>query len=106
MEDLGYQVKIAFNGIEGIDLARQFSPDIILSDISLTKEMDGYTLARTIRNDSRLNSVCLIAITGFGQPEDKEAAEAAGFDAHLTKPLHLERIQNEIVKMIAKKNLD
>lgn len=106
LEDLGYQVEVAFNGIDGVALAQKFSPDLILSDINLTREMDGYTLARTIRNDPQLSSICLIAISGFGESEDKTAASAAGFDAHLTKPLDLEQIQNKIVKTIAEKSLN
>ena len=101
LESLGYQTEIAFNGIEGIALARQFSPDVILSDISLTQAMDGYTVARTIRSDSELNSIALIAISGYGQPEDKEKAKAAGFDAHLTKPLNLNRLESSIAEKIA-----
>ena len=101
LESLGYQTKIAFDGIEGIALARKFSPDVILSDISLTQEMDGYTVARTIRNDLELNSISLIAISGYGQPEDKEKAKAAGFDAHLTKPVNLNLMVNSIAEKIA-----
>ena len=101
LESLGYQTEIAFNGIDGIALARQFSPNVILSDISLRHEMDGYTVARTIRNDSELNSISLIAISGYGQPEDKQRAKAAGFDAHLTKPLNLNRLEKAIAEKIA-----
>ena len=100
LETQGYLVEVALNGINGIAIARQFSPDIILSDISLTEEMDGYTLASTIRNDSELNSVYLIAISGYGQPEDKNRAKAAGFNAHLTKPLNLERVSSAIAQII------
>ena len=100
LETEGYRVEIAFNGIDGIALAREFSPDIILSDIGLTEEMDGYALASTIRNDPQLNSIYLIAISGYGQSEDKKRAEAAGFDAHLTKPLDLERIQSAINQVV------
>lgn len=96
LEGLKYRVHIAFNGTDGIALARQFFPDIILSDISLTEAMDGYTFARTIRNDSELNAICLIAISGYGQPEDKQRAKAAGFEAHLTKPIDLDEVRNFI----------
>ena len=98
LETEGYHVKIAFDGIEGIALAREFSPDIILSDISLTAEMDGYTLAGTIRTDPQLNSIYLIAMSGYGQAEDKKRAKEAGFDAHLTKPLDLEKVENAIAQ--------
>ena len=104
LESLGYQTEIAFNGIDGIALARQFSPDVILSDISLTAEMDGYTVASTIRNDPELNSIPLIASSGFGQVEDKARAKAAGFDAHLTKPLDLNVLEKAIAEKIAQRN--
>ena len=99
----GYQAEIAFNGIDAVTLARQFSPDVILSDIGLTPEMDGYTLARIIRDDANLNSIYMIAISGFGQPEDKKNAFAAGFNAHLTKPLDLETVQKAIDDITFKK---
>ena len=100
LEKRGYRVKLAFNGIDGIELARQFAPDIILSDISLGEEIDGYTLASTIRNDPQLNSIYLIAMSGYGQAEDKKKAKAAGFDLHLTKPLDLEQIESAIAQKI------
>ena len=96
----GYHAKIALDGSKGIALARQFSPDAIISDIHLTGTIDGYTLATTIRNDAKLNSVYLIALSGFGEPEDKKRAKAAGFDAHLTKPLNIEAVQKAIVQGI------
>ena len=104
LEGLGYQIKIAYNGIDGIALARQFSPDVILSDISLSLQMDGYTVARTIRNDPKLSSIPLIAISGYGQPEDKEKAKVAGFDTHLTKPLNLNLLVKAIAEKIAQTN--
>ncbi|WP_121969295.1 chemotaxis protein CheB [Leptolyngbya sp. BC1307] len=96
LEDLGYQIDIANNGEQGLSLARQLQPDVIISDIGLTAAMDGYALARAIRSDPALDAVYLIANSGYGQPEDKVKASAAGFDEHFTKPVNLDQLKNLI----------
>ena len=98
LEELGYQVDIAQDGVSGIAKARQTKPGIIISDIGLTKQMDGYTVARTIRADADLSATYLVATSGYGQPEDKQRAKSAGFDAHFTKPIDLARFQAWIVQ--------
>jgi CheY-like chemotaxis protein len=82
----GYQVKIAYDGSSGLTKAHSFMPDIILCDIGLPGGMDGYEVARTIRQDSALKDIYLIAMTGYGQDEDKRHAFDAGFNEHITKP--------------------
>ncbi|MBE9184788.1 PAS domain-containing protein [Microcoleus sp. LEGE 07076] len=101
LEDLGYQVAIAHDGENGLAIARQFKPDLILSDIGLTAAMDGYTLAQIIRKDSSLSNTYLIAASGYGQPEDKAKAKAAGFDEHLTKPINLARLEGLIARRLS-----
>ena len=96
LEDWGYQIDIANNGEQGLSLARQLQPDIIISDIGLTAAMDGYAVARAIRSDAALNTVCLIATSGYGQLEDKAKASAAGFDEHFTKPVNFDQLKNLI----------
>ena len=81
----GHEAEVAPNGEEGLAKARQFRPDVVLCDIGLPG-MDGYTVARALRADSELKSAYLIALTGYGQEEDRRRAVEAGFDAHLTKP--------------------
>ena len=67
-------------------------PDIMLVDIGLPG-MDGYEVARQVRQEPALKHIVLVALTGYGQDEDKQQALAAGFDYHLVKPVDLEALQ-------------
>jgi CheY-like chemotaxis protein len=87
LEMLGHTVEVAHDGRSGLDKARSFAPDIILCDIGLPGDLDGYQVARTLRATAGLEHIHLIALTGFGAPEDLEQARRAGFEAHLTKPV-------------------
>ena len=87
LEMLGHEVEIAADGKAGLEKANRFEPEIVLCDIGLPGQMNGYEVARAIRGSSRLKHAYLIALTGFGTPEDKARARLAGFDLHLTKPL-------------------
>lgn len=82
----GHQVRVAYTGPEALALAQETRPDVILLDIGLPG-LDGYTIAQKIRNDAELAVIRLVAVTGFGQAEDRQRAREAGFDAHLTKPV-------------------
>src|SRR4051812_5079159 len=86
LEVIGHAVRIAHSGLDGVTLAREWSPDIVLSDIGLPGEMDGYEVARALRATTGTPAF-LVALSGYGQQQDKERALAAGFDAHMTKPV-------------------
>ncbi|MBD2576074.1 hybrid sensor histidine kinase/response regulator [Oscillatoria sp. FACHB-1406] len=101
LEEAGYQIAIARDGQTGLALARQFQPDLIISDIGLTKAMNGYAFARAIRADPELSHIYLIAASGYGQPEDKANAKAAGFDEHFTKPIDFEQLQIFVAQQLA-----
>jgi signal transduction histidine kinase len=83
----GHTVAIAQDGQSGLDQARRFKPDVILCDIGLPGALSGHDVARTIRATPGLQGIHLVALSGFGTPEDKERARQAGFDSHLTKPV-------------------
>ena len=83
----GHDVAVASDGPSGIVVARQFGPDVVLCDIGLPGEMNGYGVARALRGDVDLKSSYLVAVTGFGQEDDRRLAAEAGFDRHLTKPV-------------------
>jgi len=68
------------------------APDLMLVDIGLPG-MDGYEVARSVRQDSQHKGVVLVALTGYGRDEDKRKAIEAGFDDHLVKPLTVETFQ-------------
>lgn len=86
LEIWGYEVRVAYSGDEALARARDFRPDVMLLDIGLPG-MDGYELARTLRGDASFHGCHLIAVTGFGQEEDRQRSTDAGFDQHLTKPV-------------------
>jgi len=86
LEASGHQVSIAHTGREAFDLACSLEPDALLLDIGMP-ELNGYQLAQRIRATGWGRRALLIAITGWGQVEDKLQALAAGFDQHLTKPI-------------------
>jgi len=79
-------------GAEGLEKLAAFAPDVMLVDIGLPG-MDGYDLARRVRSRPEARGVALIALTGYGQVEDRRRAQAAGFDLHLTKPVDPERLE-------------
>lgn len=82
---IGHEPRLAFTGTSGIDAALKEKPDVILLDIGLP-DLNGYDVARRLRAEPSLVGVTLIALTGWGQPEDRVRAKEAGFDHHLTKP--------------------
>lgn len=89
---LGYVVRTAPDGPAALRIAEEFSPHVALLDIGLPV-MDGYELAERLRGANTGSGLRLIAVTGYGQREDKLRSQAAGFDAHLVKPLALDQLQ-------------
>ncbi len=80
------KVSVAFDGLQALEALDTFKPDIALLDIGMPG-MDGYELARRIRATPRGRNLVLVALTGWGQADDKKRAADAGFDEHLTKPV-------------------
>jgi signal transduction histidine kinase len=83
----GHAVEVAHAGPAGLEAARAFRPQVVLCDIGLPGGMDGYAVARAMRRDPALAGVLLIALSGYGQDEDRRRSREAGFDAHLIKPV-------------------
>ena len=90
LELSGYRVITAASGREGLVLIKNERPEIAVIDIGLPG-MNGYEVARELRSDGAAKSY-LVALTGYGQPSDRAAALAAGFDEHLVKPLQPEQL--------------
>jgi PAS domain S-box-containing protein len=82
----GHEVQTAYDGIAAVDVAARFKPEIVLLDIGLPR-LSGYDVARRIRQQPGGDAVTLIAITGWGQEEDRRQSEQSGFDLHLVKPV-------------------
>jgi signal transduction histidine kinase len=94
LEDAGHVVQSAENGEEGVARAISFWPDVALVDIGLPR-LDGYAVARRIREELG-DKVRLVALTGYGLPEDRVRARDAGFDGHLPKPVTLGAIEKAL----------
>jgi CheY-like chemotaxis protein len=95
LEVWGHEVSSADTGQRGLELVRRTRPDVALIDIGLPG-MTGYEVAHTIRAAAlaEVPQIKLIAITGYGQPGDRERALEAGFDTHLLKPIDPQVLQN------------
>lgn len=86
LEIHGHKIIVKYNAAEGLEAVHQNKPDVVICDISLSGNLDGYDIAAEIRRHEHLKSTLLIALSGYGRPEDKERSKAAGFNEHLTKP--------------------
>ena len=95
----GHRVSVAGSGPKGIEVAEKERPDVIFCGIGLPGTMNGYDVAQEIRRRKTLPDVYLIALTGYGQPDDIRKAESAGFDLHLTKPVDTSALQRAIAKI-------
>jgi CheY-like chemotaxis protein len=95
LELMGNDVRTARDGQDAVRIAGEFAPDVVLLDIGMPR-MNGYDACRAIRRLPRCEGATLVALTGWGQAQDREAARRAGFDRHLVKPLE-PRMLEELV---------
>jgi two-component system, chemotaxis family, CheB/CheR fusion protein len=93
LEHEGHRVWSAQSGAEGLELAQEIRPDVVLCDLGLPGSMNGFDVARALRRHETLRDALLIAITGYGRPEDKQRTGEAGFDAHITKPVDMAELK-------------
>jgi signal transduction histidine kinase len=82
----GHEVRIAYDGQQAVDLVETFRPALALLDIGMPR-LNGYETARRLRKDAHGAGMTLVALTGWGQPDDRNRSLAAGFDHHLVKPV-------------------
>ncbi len=97
LESAGHAVEVASDGESGLRAALNRAPDVAMIDIGMPG-MDGYEVAREIRRQSG-DRIFLIALTGYGQPDDVKRALAAGFDAHQVKPVEFEKLNALLAKL-------
>jgi signal transduction histidine kinase/ActR/RegA family two-component response regulator len=95
----GHEVALSQDGPQALELARAIAPDVILCDIGLPGDMNGYDLARAIRAEPALDPCRLVALTGYGSIEDRRMAVEAGFEVHLTKPVGLSDIEHLLLRL-------
>lgn len=92
IKNLGHQVVVAYDGPQGIAMARKNCPDVLICDIGLPG-MNGYEVAEAFREDPELKNTFLIALSGYAQPEDLAQSRKAGFHLHLVKPVNLDKLK-------------
>src|SRR5262249_21250061 len=82
----GYEVRVAHNGVAALEGARATAPEVVFLDLGMPG-MDGYEGARRLHQQPGMEKVVLVALTGWGQDEDRRRTREAGFDLHLVKPV-------------------
>ncbi|HXW06879.1 MAG TPA: ATP-binding protein [Vicinamibacterales bacterium] len=87
-EFMGHDVRTAADGLEAVEAAAMFHPDVVVLDIGMPR-LNGYEAARRIREQQRGNGLTLIALSGWNREEDRQRSQREGFDAHLVKPVDL-----------------
>ena len=88
----GYDAKTAYDGTMALEIARDFSPEVVFCDIGLPGK-DGYAVARELRALPQTRSALLVALTGYGHDEDRQRAVEAGFDSFQVKPVDHDALQ-------------
>jgi CheY-like chemotaxis protein len=82
----GQETKVVYDGPTALELARSFRPEIVLLDLGMAV-MDGYEVAMRLRERSETSGVLIVAVTGWGQEEDRRRSREVGIDLHLVKPV-------------------
>lgn len=95
----GFEVSVAVDGQEGVDMARAESPDLVLMDMSLPI-MDGWEATRQLKSDAQTASIPVIALTAHAMAGDREKALEAGCDDYDTKPIELPRLLEKIAALL------
>jgi CheY-like chemotaxis protein len=88
----GYDVRCVHDGPSVLPAAKSYRPDVVVLDIGLPG-LSGYDVARELRGQPEFKRTPLVAVTGYGQEEDRRRSQEAGFDCHLTKPVDPEALQ-------------
>jgi PAS domain S-box-containing protein len=99
----GHEAQVAFTGKQALEQIESFQPEVALLDLGLP-EMDGYELAGRLRALPRLNGIRLVALTGYGQAEDGQRTQAAGFHDHLVKPVALQALERALAAIPARRS--
>lgn len=100
LEALGHRIQTAFDGPAALDTALEFRPHVALMDLGLPG-MDGYEVARRLREQAIFKDVVLVAMTGYGRESDRQLSREAGFDHHLVKPADFDKLQKILIACAA-----
>jgi len=94
----GFESQVAYNGLTGLEVARTYQPDCLILDIRMPG-MDGYTLAKTLRQEAALQSAKLIALSAYSDLNHQQKVQAAGFDYQLVKPADPEQVVRMLIML-------
>ncbi len=97
---LGHRTEVAFDGLEALEAARDFQPDVVLLDIGMPK-LNGHDTARQLREEPWGRDIVLVAVTGWGQDDDRRRSQEAGFNFHLVKPVDSAALEQILAEMPA-----
>lgn len=97
----GYQVELAVDGQQGVDMCRDLRPDLVLLDMSLPVK-DGWQVARELKGDESVAAIPLVALTAHAMADDRQRAIQAGCDDYDTKPVDLPRLLEKIERLLDK----
>lgn len=100
LEMLGHEVQLANDGIDALDKAKSYRPDVVFLDIGLPG-MNGYQVCEAMRADETLKHTVIIAQSGWGQKEHLERSKQAGFNQHLVKPIDLQALENLLANLVS-----
>jgi two-component system cell cycle response regulator DivK len=96
----GYEVLLAHNGAQGLELAQREQPDLIVSDLHMPV-MDGYALIEALRRTPPCDTIPVVALTAFSMPGDRESIMQAGFSGYMSKPIEPELFVGQIAAFLA-----
>lgn len=102
LEASGHDVRMAHDGPTALQAALDYRPDVVLLDIGLPG-LDGFEVAKRIRQHPTLKSIVLVAMTGYGQKTDRQRSQEAGFDHHLVKPADFGEVQKILATVSEKR---
>ena len=100
LEDRGYEVLEARDGIEALDIAHRLRPDLIILDLHMPG-LDGFGVVKELRLDLRFAEIPVVALTASAMQGDRQRALAAGFTGYITKPVSLKALRAEVERLLA-----
>lgn len=101
LRHMGHELATAYDGPAALRKAETFCPQVVFLDIGLPG-LDGYEVAKRLRENAITQSACLIALSGYGQESDVAQARLAGFDQHLLKPINMEKVEEVLAAAAAR----
>ncbi len=103
LETAGFNCYTAFDGEEGLRLAKEIIPDLIILDVMMPK-INGYKISRLLKYDSKYKNIPILMITARSQEEDKLIGEETGADEYITKPFDLDDVLKQVENYLGKQN--